>query len=345
METPLTLTFGVEFEFIARYPLAKYERNIDVGNNVFWPNNGESLYLTKQEKIDRLVRAHIVSVLTKAEFQVDSHSIHVPEDKGFRKWAVISDGSIDASPGNLEERKGHGFTGAELRTPAFLYNAQATGEIRRVLAAVTNKFDVFVNHSCGLHVHVGNGYAGFPLQTLKNFGMLICAFERQFNSMHPMHRIQNNYAKPLGLVTPPGSSWEKVLAIGKLNNLIKIVEYFNTRDDEPDCHTAYNFLNLRYAEQKKTIEFRQHTGTLDTLEATSWVETVTGLVEVCHKRPYPAFTDLIRQHIDDADFSIVDLLHALDMHEQAVYYQGRGIWQHKQQPCDSLFIAGGSNSH
>lgn len=45
------------------------------------------------------------------------------------------------------------------------------------------------NKSCGFHVHVGNGSAGFPLQTIKNVLSVCTAFERFIDSMHDTTRI------------------------------------------------------------------------------------------------------------------------------------------------------------
>jgi len=48
---------------------------------------------------------------------------------------------------------------------------------------------VAVNDSCSLHVHIGNGTAGFELQTVKNLLSICTAFERVMDSMHAKSRI------------------------------------------------------------------------------------------------------------------------------------------------------------
>lgn len=45
------------------------------------------------------------------------------------------------------------------------------------------------NDSCSLHVHVGNGSEGFPLQTVKNLLSICTAFERVIDGMHAASRI------------------------------------------------------------------------------------------------------------------------------------------------------------
>lgn len=46
-----------------------------------------------------------------------------------------------------------------------------------------------VNDTCSLHVHIGNGTAGFELQTVKNLLSICTAFERIMDSMHVASRI------------------------------------------------------------------------------------------------------------------------------------------------------------
>jgi hypothetical protein len=48
---------------------------------------------------------------------------------------------------------------------------------------------VVVNDTCSLHVHIGNGDAGFELQTVKNVLSICTAFERIMDSMHAASRI------------------------------------------------------------------------------------------------------------------------------------------------------------
>lgn len=46
-----------------------------------------------------------------------------------------------------------------------------------------------VNDTCSLHVHIGNGTAGFELQTVKNLLSICTACERIMDSMHTASRI------------------------------------------------------------------------------------------------------------------------------------------------------------
>lgn len=46
-----------------------------------------------------------------------------------------------------------------------------------------------INESCAFHVHIGNGTAGFPEQTIKNLLSICTAFERVIDGMHATSRI------------------------------------------------------------------------------------------------------------------------------------------------------------
>lgn len=332
MEPPLNLTFGVEFEFVVRYNPDDYEPYKSAANDILWRGTGEQQFYHEEEKLPIMVRSHIIAALSKHGFPVNLYGRHGVPEMGYQKWGLVTDGSIKAGARIMDPKwNGSKFTGVELQTPAFLFSAYAMDQIEKVLKLLTLHFDVFVNPSCGLHVHVGNAHAGFPVRTVKNFCMLTSIFERQFNSLHPKHRIENLYAKPPGRVfVPPVSPWDTVLAIDALNTIPDIVERFSTYDSCIDTAVAYNLANLQYT-TKRTIEFRQHAATLDPVAVLMWVETVTGLVSLAHQTPYPAFVELIEEHINDDSFLVTDLLHALNLHKVADYYAQRGIYTHPRQ--------------
>lgn len=60
-----------------------------------------------------------------------------------------------------------------------------------------------------------------------------------------------------------------------------------------------------------TIEFRQHTGTVDGLAALSWVVLCTESVRFCHSVPQTLFDDLLVTYGTDDRFGIRDLISAV----------------------------------
>lgn len=333
MDAPLNLTFGVEFEFIVRYNPAKYEPYMSSADGILWYGHGEEQSLYREEKLGMMVRAHIIAAFHKNGIPVNRYGRNGEPEKGYQKWGVTRDGSI--YPGDeCEDPRFPNLrcTGVELQSPAYHLTDHSINQVEQVLKLLTNNFDVFVNSSCGLHVHVGNGHRGLPVRTLKNFCFLTAAFERQLNSLHPLHRIQNEYARPFSRLHPKQSTWGKLLAIDGLNTVLELVDLFNTCDGVKDAHVAYNLANLVWT-SKKTIEFRQHAATLDPTAVIRWVETVTGLVSRSNTTAYPAYAELL-QYIDDSRFSGVDFLQALGLHRAAEYYRARGIWDHDPQSWD-----------
>lgn len=330
METPLQLTIGVEFEFIIRYNPEKYRPHMS-GRGI--APLIEFCYC-EQQKLDIMVRCHVIGILGKCGFRVNPYSFLGEFQKGYDKWSVVPDGSIKSTSEMDDPRwAGMSFTGVEVRTPAYPLCSKAIKEIQQVLHILDRCFDVFVNSSCGLHVHVGMGRAGFPVNTVKNLCSLVTGFERQFNSLHPLDRIYNLYTKPPGRVLPFSSPSEKLKTIDVLGSISDFVQLFNMTEELPDSSTAYNLANLQYGD-KHTIEFRQHAGTLDPIAVTKWIELVTGLVTLCHTTPYPAFNTLLQEHINDPRFTIAKLLHALNLHEVAEFYRLRGTFTHPLQEWD-----------
>lgn len=328
MESPLT--FGVEFEFIIRYRPETYRPHM----------SGLGIAplikacFQEQHKLDVMVRCHVIGILGKCGFLVNPYSFLGEFQKGYDKWGVVPDDSISARSEKSDPRwAGWNFTGVELRTPAYQLCSKAFIEIGKVLHILNRCFDIFVNPSCGLHVHVGHGRAGFPVDTVKNFCSLVTGFERQLNSLHPLDRIQNLFAKPPGRILPSSSPIENLNEIDALGTIPDLVRYFHIIDDVHDSYTAYNLANLYYTD-KRTIEFRQHAGTIEPMAVIRWVEVVTGLVSLSHNTPYPAFEDLLQKHVNDPRFSVVKLLHTLNLHDVAEYYRQRGTFNHPPQTWD-----------
>ena len=275
-----------------------------------------------------------MGALSEHGFLVNKYLGPMRLEEGYGKWGVDQDGSIQVNPESEDPVSAQiSYTGVEVQSPVFLLGSDAFREIVQFLEVLKLHFDVFVNPSCGLHVHVGDGNKGFPLDTVKNLCLLATGFEQQFNSLHPLHRIDNLYAKPPGRALPPGSPLEKLAAIDALTSISDIVEHFNVFEGVNDPAMAYNLGNLLYT-NKHTIEFRQHAGSLEPMEVIKWVELVTGLVTLSHETPYPAFGDFLRDHINDSRFSVIDLLHAMNLHDVAEYYQLRGIFTHPPQEWD-----------
>lgn len=336
----LTLTFGVELEFVVRFKPGEYADDAEESRG--WdPMHGDR------------ARAHIRAVLDEefsANYECERIGQSIP---GFEKWDLGSDASIhvwELSPPPDEGR--FDYYSMELRSPALPYTTASLSHVREVFRRLFSTFDILVNKSCGLHVHVGNGLKGFPLQTLKNLCILTATFERELENLHPPSRIGNEYSQSSGALFVGISPWdiEKIIKSTRHeNDLIFLVQ-------NGEKGYAYNLLNL--GGQKGTIEFRQHEATLNVDDIIEWVELTCSLVEKAHEFATEDHydldqTDLRRYHLDDyldatyhlPNRSILDVLANLGLDGLAEYYGSRGLFTHSRpawawaDPCQEDTMA------
>ena len=285
-------------------------------------------------------------------------------EKNYKFWTVDADGTIDPEIHNYadlpEEWRPPAFEffGVEVKTPAMKFSHESLTEIQHAIELITKNFNTYTNSSCGLHCHVGNQDKGFPLQTVKNFTTLVTIFERQFNSLHPANRIENQYCKPPGMnfaqkrwttdyINHPiffengAHPWDVARIINDIPSIDSLVDRFSCSDEgvglSADGYNAYNIGNLVWTDLK-TIEFRQHEGTLSIPAIRAWVELTCSLVGMSHAVGYVGFVELIYDQISSgavrADFSVIELLRILGLKTLADYYEGRGFYNHKKQPWD-----------
>lgn len=166
MHTPINLSFGIEFEMIVLYDTRNYEAELKSGEGVYWQS---SEVLDLRQKMLCLIRIEMIQVLT--DHGILTNKWGRAED--FTKWTVEHDGTVAREEDGVQD-----WCAIELKIPAFFFNPWALDQVEKALYVVNRRFTTVVNDSCGLHVHVGNCYEGYPLRTLKNFAMLITSFER-----------------------------------------------------------------------------------------------------------------------------------------------------------------------
>lgn len=305
--TPFRLTFGVELEFIVRYDPEIYK---------------DYLLAMKANPRDNprleygiLVSKEMIKLLNENGFPTNSHTCI-----DFSKWTVETDDSI--CPDDYRPN----WYGIELKTPALVWSRTALEQVERVVNLLVSKFELHVNDSCGLHVHVGNEDRGFSMRTLKNFCSLITVFEPQLDSLHAPDRLQNQYAKSTsGVFSTKALLREKLSIIDRLKTIDDLILRFNSRGRrhlQTKC-MAFNFSNLQkvYSEPLWTIEFRQHRGTLHPASIVNWVMVACNLVQMSNDSE--GFRDLIEKHINNAKYTIIDLFNDLGLFDLAKFYAPR----------------------
>ncbi|MCJ1464396.1 hypothetical protein MMC07_003009 [Pseudocyphellaria aurata] len=297
---PFRLTFGVELEFLVRLEPEK----------------------CGDEVPEEFVCHRITQILNEGGFSTQSYAYTTVQ------WSVTHDGTI-SNEGCINNHA------IELKSPALVYSPSALQQVSDVVKLLNSNLDLFVNKSCGFHVHVGNETRGFSLRTLKTFGSLITAFENQLNLFHPLDRHQNGFAKPLYTAFPKSAPpREKMEIIDDLETVDELIRQFHPVYDKfseedvfelsrnhgcNDRYMAFNFFNLHGDLPRNTIEFRQHSGTLDADQIVNWVRVVCTLVQTSYA-DREGVRGLIAQELDNADYTTMQLLVDLQLPDLAGFY-------------------------
>ncbi|KAG6994052.1 hypothetical protein G7Y79_00047g082780 [Physcia stellaris] len=311
MMIPFSLTFGIEIEFVVAYHLEPIA-------------NPELL------ELGLFVRSHMVHVLREAGLSVnEADSLN-----NYDKWTIGTDGSIKAQPENPHSPEWNGFQffPVELRSPTLFWDANAAAfqQVDAVLRTLHGNFRIFVNQSCGFHVHVGNRDLGFPRSTLMKFASLVTVFEQQFASLHPYHRVNNVHCRA------PGSNFEgrdllkNILMLLSLKSTHSLITHMSSNPDGDRRGFAYNMVGLIVDGEPPTIEFRQHEATLDFVAVTAWTSLACSLIEICIAMRSDDFSGLLSQAVDGKAYNIIELLVALGLTPFAEYYSQKTLYKHPQ---------------
>lgn len=177
-------------------------------------------------------------------------------------WKVVTDTSVNHN----------GVQGCEVVSPILSGEA----DLKTLLRVVQTFSDIAgVNQRCGLHVHVDA--TDLNSKKIRHIVGRYARFENEIDSFMPRWRR--------------GSSNE---FSGSLNSQLKLINinpvYADKWYSEDPAHTCESLgsrfvkVNLESYERYKTIEFRQHSGTLNVDKVHNWVSFVLQFVEqsICH---------------------------------------------------------------
>ena len=314
MQRQLDLTFGIKLECVVSFYPADYEAGLSSAANILWQNETPSPN-PREDRLRILLRRHVVELFRNKGYP----TYDLTSPGGDQMWTVTNNPSIQVN--NLAE---NGFLecDVEIISPALHLCPKALGRVRDVVRLFIDEFDVSVNDSCGLHVHVGNKKRGFPLQTLKHFSILTAMFEHQLNSLHPDHRIGIRHAKGPSAVFMGHNPWDAVRTIQRCGTKEQLVVLYANEAGYADGSFAYNLCPI-VSKPQKTIEFRQHKGTLDEREIMNWIQVAGGLVAAMHEIGPSDLARLISTCAFDPGFSVCDLFLRLKMEALIPYYTGR----------------------
>lgn len=178
-------------------------------------------------------------------------------------WKIVTDGSLQSNPGT---------SAYEVVSPV-LSGATGLEQIAKVCTTL-NGLGAIVNRSCGFHVHVG--------------------VSSDLDNVYFFRRLVRLYKQHTPLI-------EQVLAPSRRQSANYFCRDFRTHTDDAleSCRTASDVINLvngsdprgdRYFKlnlnayfRHRTVEFRQHQGTLDAQKATMWTRFCLKLVAAAAK--------------------------------------------------------------
>lgn len=354
----LDLTCGIELEFIAIYP----EDNFP--NPSGETTMGRTLYAA-------LIDANIPATgWEPIDFDIDDdHPTH-------SRWRVETDVLSLSAEEQYQLPSGWTSEAVELSSRKFsLARDDWEAEIREVLNVLrrleSSGCRFMTNQSTGLHVHVGNGTQNVPLPIARRVFQLVTAFERCFDELHTVPRVAlpdpgtwphwyyppsffHSFVREEGTVVPEVfrfvPMFDRLVDIEAVGTYEELAALFRFGSDWPPAitghNTAYNFDNL-FAEERldrfertltKTIEFRQHTGTLDFLEIVKWVRLACQIVEKCSTIADDHFMDFCFCAAD-TDFDLSRLLLALGCSGDVIqHFLGDGPIGHVGPDTNAGFV-------
>ena len=312
------LTFGVELEFMYLWQVQAEEDH---------PTRRTPLSM---EKVKALESVHEALVQAR---RIPISRLDAEPVGDYSKWSVTDDVTIDLE--DLEHvmfPKSCNMHGVEVISRILRYREDSwSREIKMAVRAI-NSLDrpndckrVIANLSCGFHVHVGQGQAGFVLEEMRRVLMMVTAFERHLDQLHGASRIHRDcYSDPVSLffinryrhANPPVPrtvhAW-----------LLRIAEL--SVHDFPGKEYTYNFDSCTYVSPGlRTIEFRQHRGTLIPDEIQAWISVVTNLVRFAVQSRDDELLNFCLTTTSDPNFTIRNLLVVIDVPTETLkFYASR----------------------
>lgn len=188
----------------------------------------------------RLPSEQLARKLTDAG--IPTHDTSYNHNDSRTHWKITTDATVHADPGTV------GYYPMELVSPILKGN-NAIEQIKKV-CEVLDQARCKVNSSCGFHVHhEATTSLGAKTYKMTGFAALVYSkFQHEFSAMLPTSRRDQYYAKPVS-----SSEIRTLLSEGQIGSRYKVVN--------PEAYTRHG-----------TVEFRQHSGTVNFEKIINWVK-------------------------------------------------------------------------
>lgn len=234
---------AVSLDSIANFRLPTFNRQFGVEIEFFGTK-------TKRTLINKLRAKGIEVQSERYNHQLRTH------------WKITTDSSINPSRG----------TGMEIVSP-ILKGADGLDQLRRVCEAL-KEWGGLINKSCGLHIHFDA--ANFQLQTWKNLYKNYITCEGTIDSMMPNSRRKNNNSYCKSLLARLNTKSNAFRKISQSTNIEGISKQISNR-------SRYCKINAESYFRHKTVEFRQHSGTIEYAKISNWILLLHGIVSYSEK--------------------------------------------------------------
>ncbi len=197
---------------------------------------------------------NLMQALTAEGISVNAEAYnHITRDN----WKIVSDSSIT------------GKYPFELVSPV-LEGQDGLNQLQRVCRALKNK-RAKVNKTCGLHIHFDT--SNFTKKTWKNLLINYAELEIIIDSFMPESRRANNayYAKSIRVENIK----EKIASVNGRDISEMLTKIKNTLN----LHSRFFKINIESYWRHRTVEFRQHSGTIEFDKISNWILFLARLVD------------------------------------------------------------------
>lgn len=193
------------------------------------------------------------------------------ERNGFNRWRVVHDGSVAAPV--------RGTYGMEVVSPV-LQGADGLEEVKRVMDLLREQGGK-VNNSCGLHVHIG--VRGMKVSRLRKIAAAFLNAEAAIDQMMPPARLNNRYCQ--SNTRFHGGNFAQLERAETVNAIATAMN--GGSSNQHYTHFRYYKLNFQSFVRHGTIEFRQHSGTVESEKACAWIRFVASFCAMAASAEMP----------------------------------------------------------
>lgn len=239
----VALLLGVGYGFVQNV-YAKYFSNRPLsveGGFVFSRSFGIELEIVHRNQ--RQLRDAIRSRGILCEIEGYNHSTR-------RYWKIVSDASVNG--------------GYELVSPV-LKGQSGLDEVKAVCEALS-EVGALINKSCGFHAHFGTDDFKESISVWRNLYINYATLEEDIDAFMPPSRRRNTYCASLKV-----RGWHE-----KMENARTLVEL----EKAITKRSRYFKLNSQSYWRHGTVEFRQHSGTIEFDKIRNWLLFCARLVEL-----------------------------------------------------------------